>query len=75
VSGNIRDRKRLIAFEGQLRFREEKVMKYTKPEVFLLPRSLEAIQTGQNKGSVTLVDFIRFPIILFATPFAYEADE
>ncbi len=49
-------------------------MKYEKPEIRQLASAANAIQHAQCKGFFALVDTI-FPVLLFATPMAYEGDE
>jgi hypothetical protein len=50
-------------------------MKYAKPEIRKVEYAVDAIQRAQDKGGFSIVDFVLFLFIPFATPFAHEADE
>jgi hypothetical protein len=55
--------------------RKGDAMTYQRPRIERGSDTSQAIQSAQNKGIFAVVDYFSYPLILFATPQAYEADE
>jgi len=49
-------------------------MQYARPQICSRTSAMNATQHAQDKGWTAIVDCIMFPLIIFATPLAYEAD-